>query len=548
MSAPGRLHAFRPRLLHCLSGYDFAHMRADLLSGIAVGVVALPLAMAFAIASGLKPEAGLVTSVVAGFLISALGGSRVQIGGPAGAFIVVVYAIVQQYGVLNLAVSTVMAGALLFVMGLTRIGSLVRYIPIAIVIGFTNGIAVLIFLSQMRDFLGLPVSSMPADFFGQARVIGTNFHAVNGTALALSVGCLAALAGWQRFGPRQVPGAIIVLVAATALNAAFGLPIETIGSRFGGIPAGLPAFTPPQWNWSQVHTLIGPVLTIAMLGAIESLLCARVADAATNDRHDSNQELMAQGIANMAAPLFGGMAATGTIARTMTNIRSGGRTPIAGMAHAGTILLAMIVAAPLAFQVPLAALAAILVHVAANMMDWHAFATLRRFSPHYRIIVLATFILTVTVDLTVAVQIGLTLAALFYIVRVASLTSIEPLSSGSLRAPDGVAAFRVQGSLFFGSVSKLDVLQEFIEEERPRVVLLEMSQLINLDTTAMDALANLQRLLKTYGAAMVVCSAPPQPSSLMRRSGFFEALGEDNVLADVSAGMERAATLLRKTA
>src|SRR3954469_12829811 len=540
MSVPGKLHAFRPRLLHYLPGYGLGLLRRDLFAGIAVGVVAVPLAMAFAIASGLKPEAGLVTSIVAGFLVSALGGSRVQIGGPAGAFIVVVYAIVQQHGVLSLAISTLMAGVLLFVMGLTRIGSLVRYIPIAIVIGFTNGIAVLIFLSQMRDFLGLPIASMPADFFGQARAIGTHLDAMNFAALGLAFGALMVLLAWQRLGleVKVIPGSIVVLVIATAATATLGLPVETIGSRFGGIPTGMPAFSPPQWSWAQAHALVGPVLTIAVLGAIESLLCARVADSVTNDRHDPNQELMAQGIANMAAPLFGGMPATGTIARTMTNIRSGGRTPAAGIIHASTVLVIMLVAAPLAFHVPLAVLAAILVYVALNMMDWHAFARLRRFSPHYRIIVLATFVLTVVVDLTAAVEIGLVLAALFYIVRVASLTTVEPVVQGpdGSEVPRDVLAYRVRGSLFFGSVSKLDVLDEASEDNPPRAMVLDFSGLMNMDTTALDALTSLHRALKLRATVLIVSGAQPQPRSLMERSGLCEILEPENLQPDLRGG------------
>ncbi len=520
-------------------------LRADLLAGITVGVVALPLAMAFPNASGMKPEAGLVTAVVAGFLIAAFGGSRVQIGGPAGAFIVVVYGIVQQHGVLNLAISTVMAGVLLFIMGFTRIGSLVRYVPVAIVTGFTNGIAVLIALSQLRDLLGLQIASLPADFFGQAATLWAHAGTANPMAIAMALACFAVLVAWPRLGI-PVPGAILVLVAATGATALLGLPVETIGSRFGGIPTGLPAFAPPEWSWSHARTLVGPALTIALLGAIESLLCARVADAAIHDRHDPNQELMAQGIANVLSPMFGGMPATGTIARTMTNIRAGARTPVAGITHAATVLVVMLVAAPLAFHVPLAALAAILLNVAVNMGEWSAFAHLKRYSPHYRTILLATFLLTVVVDLTVAVEIGLVLAALFFILRVSALTVLEPLAAGpdGRPLPSGVAAYKVQGSLFFASVGKLDELVASTEGGRiPAVLLLDLHYVMNMDTTAMDAIRTLHLTLRRQGTALVLCGPQAQPLSLMKRSHFYETIGAENIQPDLAAGLRRAAAL-----
>lgn len=539
------LHRFRPRTLEALRGYSVPALRADLLAGISVGIVALPLAMAFAIASGLKPEAGLVTAVIAGFLISLLGGSRVQIGGPAGAFIVVVYGIVQQHGLLNLAISTMMAGALLFVLGLTRIGSLVRYVPVAIVIGFTNGIAVLIALSQLRDLLGLRIASLPADFFGQVAALWSSLPTFNPAALALAALAFGVLLVWPRLRI-PVPGAILVLVLATLGTALLELPVETIGSRFGGIPTGMPAFAPPEWSWAHARTLVGPAMTIALLGAIESLLCARVADAAIHDRHDPNQELMAQGIANMVTPMFGGMAATGTIARTMTNVRAGARTPVAGMTHALTVLAVMLAAAPLAFHVPLAALAAILLNVAFNMGEWKAFSRLKRYSPHYRTILLATFALTVMVDLTVAVEIGLVLAGLFFILRVSALTTIERLEHGpdGSALPPGTEAYKLQGSLFFASVGKLDELGE-ARGVPPAAIVLDLHYVINADTTAMEALHTLHRTLSRQGTLLVLCGPQAQPRSLMRRSGFYEELGEENVQPDLAGGLKRAAQVAR---
>jgi len=542
------LHPFRPRVLACLKGYDRHAFLADVGAGITVGVIALPLAMAFAIASGLKPEAGLFTAIVAGFLISALGGSRVQIGGPAGAFIVIVYGIVQQHGLGNLLVSTAMAGVLLFVMGLTGLGALIRYVPVSIVIGFTNGIAVLIALSQVRELLGLKIERMPADFFGALRAIAAAIDTVNVLAVALGVICLLLIIVWPKVGRlavrrrdnsaphrmllmERLPATLVVLVLATVVTAVFHLPVDTIGSRFGGIPAGLPPLALPDLSWANARNLVGPAVTIALLGAIESLLCARVADNMIGDRHDPNQELMAQGAANFIAPFLGGMPATGTIARTSANVRSGARTPVAGMVHALTLLAIMVLAAPLAVHVPLAALAAILLMVAWNMGEWREFARLRHFSMFYRATLLATFLLTVMVDLTVAVQIGMLLAALFFIHRISTLTTLERVP-----APPGAAAYKIFGSLFFGAVGKLDELQDTPE----RVVVLDLRMVINLDTTCLDALENLQGTLRKRGGALILCAANEQPLSLMRRSGFFAELGAENLQADLEAGLRRA--------
>ncbi len=541
------LHPFRPRLLECLKNYDRQTLAADVGAGVTVGIIALPLAMAFAIASGLKPEAGLFTAIIAGLLISALGGSRVQIGGPAGAFIVIVYGIVQQYGLANLLVSTAMAGVLLFVLGLTRMGSLIRYIPVAIVIGFTNGIAVLIGLSQLKDLLGLQIEKMPADFFGATRAIAGAIETVSLPTVALGFSSLLLLILWGgvKRGPlARVPSTLVVLVVATTASAALGLAVETIGSRFGGIPNGLPPFALPDLSWENARNLIGPAVTIALLGAVESLLCARVADGMIDDRHDPNQELMAQGVANIVTPFFGGMPATGTIARTSANVRSGARTPVSGIVHALTLLAIVLLAAPLATHVPLAALAAILLFVAWNMGEWGEFARLRQFSGQYRTIMVSTFLLTVMVDLTVAVQIGLVLAALFFIHRISTLTTIEP-AGAELALPPGAKAYRIFGSLFFGAVGKLEALIEPGEgESPPRVLILDLHKVINLDTTCLDALEALHRSLARRGALLVLCDANDQPLSLMRRSGFVAILGKENLLPDLAAAARRAAELL----
>ncbi len=550
-----QLHPFRPRLFDALKGYDRQAFGADVAAGITVGVIALPLAMAFAIASGVKPEAGLFTAIIAGFLISALGGSRVQIGGPAGAFIVIVYGIVQQHGLGNLLVSTAMAGVLLFVMGLTRIGSLIRYIPIGIVIGFTNGIAVLIALSQVKELLGLRIDRMPVDFFGATRAIAGAIDTVSLPAVGLGLASLLLIIFWPvaaRTTGRaalvaRLPATLLVLIAATAGAALLALPVETIGSRFGGIPAGLPPIALPDLSWENARNLIGPAVTIALLGAIESLLCARVADNMIDDRHDPNQELMAQGVANFVSPFFGGMPATGTIARTSANVRSGARTPVAGMVHALALLAIVLLAAPLAAHVPLAALAAVLLFVAWNMGEWDEFARLKQHSLQDRLVMLATFLLTVMVDLTVAVQIGLLLAALFFIQRISSLTTIEPVTGTGADAPlpEGVAAYRIYGSLFFGAVGKLDALLETEPDQAPpRVLVLDLHMVINLDTTCLDTLEGLNRSLRKRGATLVLCDANEQPLALMRRNGFVEELGLENLQPDLVSGLARARALL----
>ena len=539
-----RLHPFRPRLLDALRGYDRHRLVADVGAGVTVGIVALPLAMAFAIASGLKPEQGIFTAIVAGFLISALGGSSVQIGGPAGAFIVIVYGIVERYGLTNLLIATALAGLLLLVMGALKLGALVRYIPVSIVIGFTNGIAVLIALSQLKDLLGLQVAKMPSDFFSQIGVIAAQLHTLNPVAVAIGAGCLALVVLWPKsyampadsIGWRHrfyrlaahVPGTIVALVVATLAVRLLALPVETIGSRFGGIPVGLPSLALPPFSWESAKQLLIPTVTIAMLGAIESLLCARVADGMTEfPKHDPNQELMAQGVANLVSPLVGGMPATGTIARTVTNLRSGATSPVAGIVHALTLLAVVLAAAPLAAGVPLAALAGILMFVAWNMGEWHEFARLRHFKLPYRVTMLGTFVLTVVFDLTIAVQVGLLLACGFFIIRMGSLFSVHPTRKDEL--PPGVQAFELFGSLFFGAVGRIEELPERIEPGT-RAVVLDMHRLISMDTSGLDALEQLHRALKKREVALVLANVNEQPLGLIRRSGFDRVIGEDAIV------------------
>ncbi|MCZ8113148.1 MAG: SulP family inorganic anion transporter [Betaproteobacteria bacterium] len=547
MPGPVPLHPFRPRLLDALQGYDRGRFARDLGAGLTVGIVALPLALAFGIASGLEPTQGLVTAIVAGFLISALGGSQVQIGGPAGAFIVIVYGIVDKHGLTGLLVSTFAAGALMLAMGLLRLGVLIRYIPVSIVIGFTNGIAVLIALSQLRDALGLPIARMPAEFFAQLATLGRHLGQVNPAAAGLTAGGLLLLALWPRLGARwpllaRVPGAIVVMVLATVLVALLPLPVETIGSRFGELPLGLPQLELPPLSWDRLQQLTIPIVTIALLGAVESLLCARVADGlGEHRRHDPNQELMAQGVANMVTPFFGGMPATGTIARTVTNVRAGAATPVAGMVHAAVLLIVLLVAAPLASHVPLAALSAILLFVAWNMFEGHQFRRLRQFAPTYRTLMLTTFVLTVVFDLTVAVEVGLVLACLFFIWRMGQLFSATPRpASADAPLPEGVAVIELYGALFFGAVGKIEALPEQLPAGT-RALVLDMQRLVSMDTTGLDALEQLWRTLQRRPVALVLANVNPQPLSLMRRSGFEALIGAEHIVQSLDEALRASA-------
>jgi SulP family sulfate permease len=546
-----QIHPFRPRLLDALSGYDRKRAIADVGAGITVGIVALPLAMAFGIASGVQPEQGLITAIVAGFLISALGGSNVQIGGPAGAFIVIVFGIVERYGLTNLLISTALAGVLLFLLGWFKLGALVRYIPLPIVIGFTNGIAVLIALSQLKDLFGLAIPKMPADFFAQIGTLASHAESFNLYAFGIGAVCLLGLLIWPRlFGKgsvlpagllegrtlrtaSRIPGPVVALVSLSLATWFFSLPVETIGTRFGGIPQSLPQLALPPFSWESAKQLFIPTITIALLGAIESLLCARIADNLTPPpKHDPNQELMAQGIANMVVPAFGGIPATGTIARTVTNVRAGATTPVAGIVHAITLLVIMLVAAPFAVHVPLAALAGILLFVAWNMGEWHEFGRLRRFSVQYRTILLGTFALTVVLDLMVAVEVGLVLACIFFIYRMSTLFRVEDVAG----APEGVQVRRLYGALFFGAVGKLEALAAALPEGT-RVLLLEAHRLIAIDTSGIDALRQLHRALEQRGIRLVLAALNEQPKSLVHRSEFVALLGAGNLHEDLDSAL-----------
>lgn len=557
---------FRPKLLDTLHGYNRGAFVQDVSAGITVGVLALPLAMAFSIASGMPPAAGIWTAIVAGFLVSLLGGSKVQIGGPTGAFIPIVYAIVAGLGVNELLVATILSGIMLFAFGAFRLGGMIRFIPRAVVIGFTSGIAVVIFLSQIKDFLGLTVGgngSLPGEFFAKIGALYEALPSLHLPTVLVSVASLVILVVWNHKARKlrwmqRLPGPLAVLLVFTAINASLEtlltladikvgneLRIATIGSAFDGIPQGLGNFGLPEIALGNLGKLIVPAFTIALLGAIESLLSARIADTQIDDRHDPNQELMAQGIANFVAPFFGGFAATGAIARTATNIRSGGSTPVAGIVHALVLLAIVFFLAPLASYIPLATLSAIVVVVAVNMGNWHALSPreLKRYPRTYRIKLLGTFLVTVIFDITLAVELGMVLASLFFIYHMSGLTRIEAIVTGEPQdAGHGrprVLAYRVYGSLFFGAANKLENLLLTQGSYPEKAMILELGKVISIDTTGLDILQSLHRNLQKSGALLILCSLNDQTESLIRKSGFADVLGPENILPSLPAALGR---------
>lgn len=554
-SSPPRptLPDWLPRSILSLSrGYDLRTFVQDAVAGVTVGLVALPLAMAFAIASGLTPEAGIYCAIITGFLISALGGSRYQIGGPTGAFVVVVAGIVAQYGLDGLFMCTLMAGVLLVAMGATGTGSAVKYIPRPVIVGFTNGIALVIASTQFRDFLGLSID-VPGEFIDRIEVIGAHLSDVSWPSIGLGAGSLAAILLCNRYTPR-VPGYIVALFGGTLVALAAGLDVATVGSRFGGIPSGLPSLHVPQFRPRLILDLISPAITVALLGAIESLLSAVVADRMGRDRHNPNTELVAQGVANIVSPLFGGLPATGAIARTATNIRSGARTPVAGMVHAVTLLAVLLYAAPLAAHVPLPVLAAILFVVARNMGEWGEIPELLKHSYADIAVWLTTFLLTVLADLTVAVEVGMVLAALLFIRRVSRTTTVSRATSEYVEdsrrhilqdkdIPEGVAIFRIHGPFLFGATDKLRVITDGLDA-LPPIVILRLRNMTAIDATGLDAIADLADELRAAGRTLIVCGAQPQPAALMHRAEFEDHLGEGNICPDVNLALRRARALL----
>jgi SulP family sulfate permease len=538
-----------PESARCLLTYSRQDFGADLLAGLTVGLVALPLAMAFGIASGVTPQAGIYTAIIAGGLISALGGSRMQIGGPTGAFVVIVAGIVAKFGVAGLALVTMMAGAMLILMGLTGLGSAVKFIPRPVTIGFTNGIALLIASTQIKDFLGLRTGDVPSAFLPRMTVLMAHIGTISWPALAVSGATLAIVIFLPRV-TKRVPGSILALLGCTVFVALLGLPLETIGSKFGGIPAGFPKLSLPSFRLDHVLPLFPSAMTVALLAAVESLLSAVVADSMSGTKHNSNVELVAQGVANLVSPLFGGIPATGAIARTATNIRAGARTPMAGVIHAVTLLIVLVVAAPLARYVPLATLSAVLFVVAYNMGEWREIGTILRLSKADIAVWAVTFALTVLADLTVAVEVGMVLAALLYIHRISQTTTVAPVTQEYIRdgrahvlqdkhLPSYVAILRIHGPFLFGTTEKLAEATADLNAF-PAVVIVRLRNMTALDATGLHAIEVFANRLRKSGRTLLLCGARDQPAQLLQKADFIEHLGRENVLPHVEAALQRA--------
>lgn len=538
-----------PKSVLCLRDYNRTKFLHDLVAGVTVGLVALPLAMAFSIASGLTPQAGIYCAIVTGFLISLLGGSTTQIGGPTGAFVVVVAGIVAAHGVDGLFMCTVMAGVLLVIMGLTGMGSAVKYIPRPIVIGFTNGIAILIASTQVKDFFGLKLEKVPGVFWQRMEALAQNFHTISIEATLLAAGTIAIIVVCRGISIR-IPGAIAALVLGTAVVAIFKLPVETIGTRFGGIPSGLPHFQIPVFRPDLIHGLLGPALTVAMLGAIESLMSAVVSDRMSNDRHNPNVELVAQGVANVVSPMFGGLPATGAIARTATNVRAGAKTPVAGMIHALTLLAIVLFASHWVRFVPLSVLAGILMVVSYNMGEWLEIPSLLKLTKTDISVWLVTFALTVFADLTVAVQAGMILAALLFISRVAATTTVSQVTDDYIEdgrvhilqdkdIPYYATIFRIHGPFLFGATDKISLVTENVHK-LPPVVILRLRNMTALDATGLFALEEVARTLKFSGRELILCGAREQPLRLIQQTEFEELVGKENICENVQEALQRA--------
>jgi len=541
-----------PKSVLLFRNYGRQTFLSDLLAGVTVGLVALPLAMAFAIASGMPPQAGLYCAIVAGFLISALGGSSTQIGGPTGAFVVVVYGIIAKYGIDGLFMCTLMAGVMLVVLGASGLGTAVKFIPRPVVVGFTNGIAVLIASTQIKDFFGLKVSKVPGEFLGRMETLGRNFHTLSVGETSLACIALVLILLSMRY-LKRVPGYIVALFAGTALVMIFKLPVETIGTRFGGIPSGMPSIQIPQFHVELLRPLIAPAITVAMLGAIESLMSAVVSDRMSGDKHNPNVELIGQGLANIASPLFGGLPATGAIARTTANIRSGGKTPMAGIIHALTLLLIVKFAAPLASFVPISVLAAILMVVSYNMGEWHEIPELLKLSRLEVATWLITFLLTVFADLTVAVEAGMILAALVFIRKVTATTTVSEVTAEYIREgqvhilqhkeiPSYIAIFRIHGPFLFGATDKVDDIVARISQLSP-IVILRLRNMTAIDATGLQALEKLADAIHASGRELILCGAREQPAQMMRQSEFEEHVGAKNICASIAEALARAAEI-----
>src|SRR5690349_4621069 len=537
------LSAWLPKSVILLREYDRHKFLSDLIAGVTVGLVALPLAMAFAIASGLTPQAGIYCAIVTGFLISALGGSKTQIGGPTGAFVVVVAGIVTKYGVEGLFACTVMAGVLLVLLGVTGMGTAVKYFPRPVIVGFTNGIAILIASTQIRDLFGLRMDHVPGDFFHRMQAFAQSAGTISWQATAVALSSIAIMILCLKYAKR-VPGAIIVTFGATAAVALLHLSVETIGTRFGGIPKGLPTFAFPKLHYDVFRRLLSPAFTVAMLGAIESLMSAVVSDRMSKDKHNPNVELMAQGVANIVSPLFGGLPATGAIARTATNVRSGAKTPVAGMIHALTLLAIVLFAAPLVKNVPLAALAAILMIVAYNMGDWEEIPEILKLTAADIAVWLLTLTLTVVADLTFAVEVGMVLAALMFIRKVSRTTTVTRVTRDYVEdsrihvlqgkdIPSYAAVFRVHGPFLFGATDKFDEIFRGMSK-LPPIVILRLRNMTAIDATGLGAIRDLADEVHSTGRTLLLCGAREQPSQLMQQAEFERHVGKENIVASIN--------------
>ena len=543
------LDRWLPKLVLCLRQYNSRFFAADVIAGLTVGLVALPLAMAFGIASGVTPQAGIYTAIVAGFLISALGGSRTQIGGPTGAFVVIIAGIVAKFGLPGLFMVTMMAGVMLVVMGATGLGTAVKFIPRPVTIGFTNGIAVLIASTQIRDFLGLQAGAIPGDFAGRMHVLFSHLNTIDPRTAFVACGSLAIIVLWPAV-TKRFPGAIIALLAGTLAVIVFKLPVDTIGSKFGGIPTGLPWPKVPTFRADLILTLLPSALTVALLAAVESLLSAVVADGMSGDKHSSNVELIAQGVANLASPLFGGIPATGAIARTATNIRSGAKTPIAGMVHALTLVAILLVAAPLARFIPLATLAAVLFVVAYNMGEWREIGGILKLSRADIAVWGTTFALTILADLTVAVEVGMALAALLYIYRISQTTTVATVTPEYIEhgrahilqdkdVPPYVTILRIHGPFLFGTTDKLTEETEDLTRFAS-VIVLRVRNMTAIDATGLHALERFSDRLRKTGRVLLVCGAREQPARMLKQAEFIRHIGKQNILPHVEAALNRA--------
>jgi SulP family sulfate permease len=548
--------AWLPKSVVLLREYSTEKFAHDLIAGVTVGLVALPLAMAFAIASGVSPQAGIYCAIVTGLLISALGGSKTQIGGPTGAFVVVVLGIISRYGVDGLFTCTMLAGVLLVVMGVTGLGAMVKYFPRPVVVGFTNGIAILIASTQIRDFLGLRMEHVPGDFFHRMGAIAEKFNTLNWAATTVGAASLLVMIACLRFFKR-IPGAIVVCFGSIMAVSLFHIPVETIGTRFGGIPSGLPHVAVPKLQPSLLLHLLSPAVTVAMLGAIESLFSAVVSDKMSDDKHNPNVELIAQGVANIFSPLFGGLPATGAIARTATNVRSGARSPVAGMIHALTLLAVILFAAPLVKNLPLAALAGILFMVAYNMGDWAEIPEILKLTKADIAVWLLTMSLTVFADLTLAVEVGMILAAFTFIRKISLTTTVSKVTDEYIEGgrahilqdkdiPDYAAVYRIHGPFLFGVTDKIATITENVSM-LPRIVIVRLRNMTAIDATGIAALEELAEILQKSGREMLVCGARPQPEKLMREAGFERHVGKQNICENIEEALKRAADIHKGT-